>query len=324
MRTTDRTNFRRHLAPLLLLGAAFICGSHNAHAQPGNTTVQREVVLGIAHLNFDCYADTISGFKTPSGYLPKRILWGGPRLDEQGRLDSACLGRTPAEERVSQTTISYPGSEQVTGSMTFQQINADTLGDLVLHIHSTVVEQGAERDSLRSVVIFGQHGLDALAEIQVGEISRFQMEPFFAMDLVKGSELINPAERDLSGRTSYELEPVDVRLDDPDSTPPPGLAPLAGAEYPGAVAGTARVQIYPNPARSAIMIDAAGLQGGTYRIALLSVNGTVELREEARVEPGERLARTLDVRRIASGYYVVRIETGEGEAVATYPIIITR
>lgn len=320
----DRMYCCRSLALLFLASSALLGRPQQVHAQPENTGTQREVVLGIAYLNFDCYADTIQGFRTQSGYLPKRILWGIPQPDENGRLDSACLGRTPLSQRVSQTTISYAGSGDATGSMTSQQINADTLGDLVLHIHSRVTEYGIERDSLRSVVIFGQHGLDSLPEIRIGEISRFQMEPFFAMDLVKGSELINPAERDLSGRTSYELEPVDITLEDPDSMPPPMLSPLAGADYPGAVTGSARVQIYPNPARSAIMIDASGLRAGAYRIMLLSVNGMLELREEGRIEQGENLARTLDVRRVASGYYVVRIERAEGEAIATYPVIITR
>jgi len=69
-------------------------------------------------------------------------------------------------------------------------------------------------------------------------------------------------------------------------------------------------------------IETAGLAAGAYILQVISVNGDVELREDVTVPPDEGLQRTLDLGRFATGYYVVRIESGEG-ILGTWPIIIT-
>jgi len=314
------------LLPALIAG--LLCLGATAWSQADSSG--QEKIIFIGWLDPDCHADTVRGVKTARGYLPKRILWGLPAADQFGKPDTACLGRTPLNKRVRQTIIAYNGGAYAhDGAVAFQQVNPDTLVDIVIHVHQTFKEKEAERDSLRSIVIFGQHTLNAVPVIHVGDIRRFQVAPFFAMELVKGSELTRPATRDLSGNTSYILEPVDIAIDDRDSVAHPIVAPLAGADYHDAARKGATVQIYPNPAKDAVVIEAAGLRAGNYVIELVSVNGAVELREEVGVGAGEPLARTLDVRRTPTGYYVVRIESGDsspgaGAAIATYPIIITR
>ncbi len=288
-----------------------------------------EVVLAIVHLNPDPLADTVLGIRTAAGYLPLRILWGRALPQEHGRLDAGAPGLPASDHPVPQTIIIYPGSLPPNGSVALQQVNSDTLVDLVLHLHSTVTGHGADRDSLRSLVIFGQRALTAMPVITIADIGRFQADPFFAMELVKGSELTEPATRDLSDRTSYILEPVNLAIDSRDSIIAPMESPTAATNHSGSAQTRGSVQISPNPARDAMMIEAAGLPAGDYIIEVVSVNGEGLVREETRIGDREHLRRTLDVRHMPSGYYVVRIVHGDspaggGSCIAACPIIITR
>ncbi|HVZ39821.1 MAG TPA: hypothetical protein VHI13_11135 [Candidatus Kapabacteria bacterium] len=53
------------------------------------------------------------------------------------------------------------------------------------------------------------------------------------------------------------------------------------------------------------------------------MNGAVVARFDADISAGESLLRTLDVSRLASGYYVVRI-VRNGTIVGRYPVVVTR
>lgn len=318
------------IVPMIVL---FLLVGSIVRSQPHSGREDREKTIFIGSLNFDCYPDTVQGIRTEGGYLPKRVLWGSSMPGQSGVSDTICQEAKSVHLRVPQTVFVYPGGAVLNGTVAFQHVNPDTLIDIVLHVRQKVKGQGKEKereyDSLRSIVLFGQHSLNTMPVIHMGDIRRFQADPFFAMELVKGSELTRPGKRDFSGATSYELEPISMDVDDRDTVVTPIIAPIAGLDYRDGSHGTASVQIYPNPAGNTIMIEAAGLTAGPYVLELVSVNGAVELREEIGIGQGGILSRALDVQRVAAGYYVVRIEKGSGSShaksvIATYPIIITR
>jgi hypothetical protein len=162
------------LLPALIV--LFLCLMSTAWSQAVSPGQEKTIFIG--SLDFDCYRDTVQGIRTDAGYLPKRILWGLPLPGKDGKLDTACMGRTPSKKRVRQTVITYNGSSVLNGSVSFQQVNPDTLIDMVIHVHGKYKEKGkaAERDSLRSLVIFGQHSMNALPVIHIGDIRRFQCD----------------------------------------------------------------------------------------------------------------------------------------------------
>lgn len=292
--------------PVLIAALLLVAGSAWS-----TTTDADEKIIFIGILNFDCYPDTVRGEKSGNdGYLPGNIRWGRSR-----GLDDSCSGKTPPRKQVKETRFIYPAWKITGASVAFQSINGDSLADIIIHIKGKI--PGEENEMLRSVVLFGQHSIDTVPVIHIGQIGRFQTEPFFAMDLVRGSELTRAGTRDLSGTTSYILEPVAIDLSRSDSLPPPPAAPLAGIDRREAL-----VRLYPNPAQNTMGIEAGGLAAGTYILEVISVNGDVVLREEVRISPGEELQKTLDLKHVATGYYVVRIESGEG-SIGTWPVIIT-
>ncbi len=318
---------QRWLLPILIVLMAGI--TKTAWGRPDSTQIEskNERTIFVGALNFDCYADTVKGWNVEGedGYLPTRIIWGVPQQNNQGQLDSGCLGRTPLDVRVKQTQFLYSHADLRGGSVAFQRINHDSLMDVVMYLRTIDPNRpgrGPEGSatSIRSLVVFGQHGLDSIATIDVGEIDRFQAAPFFAMDLVIGSELTSPGIRDLSDQISYVLEPVNLDLDPdmPDSMP---SAPRLMAATDKA---QATVRIYPNPISNTVRVAAEGIQDGEYRIQLVSVNGDLVMQENVRLHPGESLQRTLDVQRIPNGYYVVRIESAKGATIGFRSVIIAR
>lgn len=289
-----------------LIFIALLCGLGPAGiAQPVlETEVERTLFIGA--LNFDSIPDTVRGAQRPGarGYLPHTILWGQPNTDG------------PALGQMRQTRIVYPETIR-DGSTAFHSINGDSLSDIVLYLHETVQQGDEETETLHALAIFGQQGLDSLPMLEIGQIGRFQANPFFAMELSVGSELTQAGTRDLSGAMSYVLEPVELTVD--ESRPSPLPASTSATSTPHLA-----VQVYPNPTANTIQIEAAGLPAGAYDLSLIAVNGTTALHEDLSLVSGERLHRTLDVRNIPSGTYIVRIENDAGKSFATMPLSITR
>jgi hypothetical protein len=291
-----------------------------------------ESILFVGNLNFDCYQDTVAGWvDTKFRYLPRSIRWGRPHVryhyDPQTRQidtlppDSSCFGEIPPSRRVAVTAIRYPEWSGLSGSVAFQRMNADSLDDMILYLWGAAGDPERAHDSTRALLIFGQECLDTLEMLDIAALEGFQVSPFIAMEMRKGSELAEPAIRDLSGVTSYLLAPV-----------PLDLARLHGEGSP-ASAGEPRsmsvsssplhVRIYPNPATVAAQLAAESIPAGGYEVDIVSVNGLVVQRQSVSVTVSGRLFETLDLRSMASGYYIVRLHD-RAHVLGVYPVIITR
>lgn len=321
-----------------ILAAILNCvATATATAQPKESRHDRDaaasLILAIASLNFDCYPDTVLGLADEQfHYLPTEIHWGAA----PERADSACASETPKKKRERVTTIRYPNWKRITGSVSFERMNADTLTDIVLYLWGDAGNDDngrarAPHDSLRALVLFGQMALDSVKQINLASIAPFQSEPYFAMELRPGADLRDEKKRDLSGTPSYEVKRVtlDVRGKKDTTDRGPAAPPLAGIAREET---SADVHIYPNPSAAETRIEADRLSPGAYTIELVAVNGTVALRQEVVVSESRGLLRSLDVRGLASGYYLLRLrggnapESGENASrwTGTYPIIIAR
>ena len=293
----------------------------NASAMPDSTKMVAhhpdEIVLAITNLSFDCYQDTLVGWADDElHYLPHSIHWGvAPESS-----DPACASQTPKHKRLRVTDIHYPNWKRITGSFALERMNGDdTLADIVLYLWGHVESNVQRRDSVRRIVIFSQNGLDAVRELNIATMNidarrRFQAEPYFAIELEKETDLTHPAARSLSGMISYEVKKswLDMR-----PRQQPERSPTAGATTPIAV------HVYPNPAATSAQVEAEEVPPGDYNVALVAVNGTVVLRQDVTVEGSRSLFSALDVSRLASGYYLLRLYRDDHQ-IETYPIIITR
>ncbi len=317
----------RSLLPILglLLGATSAAAL--GQITPIDHDPQTDLVLFIGAINPDCFPDTVLGSVTPdhAGYLPHAIRWGMPNPATQGRPVPGCPDRSPGDSRPRQTTITYPDHWDIRGgAVAFQHLNDDSLIDIVLHLRGTLANDRTDdasddpREQRRAIALFGQQGLDTIPLIALEELRRFQTHPFVAMELVVGSELTHPAVRDLSGQTSYLLEPIALRINEPEASRLLAASSVAGLEQ-HAIA----IQVVPNPSSTALRVEATGITGGAYRLELVSLSGAVEQRTTITLAPGERLGHTLEVAQVPSGSYVVRIGSEQGTLASTAPIIIT-
>ena len=321
-----RTALRQALVCAFLLGVCISSG----YAVTDSTTRQPEVILFVGHLNFDCWPDTVMGINRERSYLPVAIHWGRAvtryRFDATARrfdtiaADSPCTAAPVFANRVPVTTLRYPAWTRIHGSVAFRTANPDTLSDMMLFIRGNTSGSAEERDTLRPLLIFGQLGLDTLAELDLSQITSFQTAPFVAMELHVGSELVEPEVRDLSGIVSYTLASLPIHVGDhsTDTTDEGGEAPSDSV-----VAQPIRIRVFPNPTGVSAQLQVDSIPMGDYIVEVAGVNGLVYLHEDVTVSSSAGLFQVLDLSDVPTGYYIIRVFTG-AQLYAVYPIIITR
>ncbi len=340
---------RTNLAPILVFLASLAIAPASMRAQTLDSLRAALPIAGVYHLNFDCWPDTVLAERTArGGVLPRAIVWGHPKPgggSGQGGsgIDTSCLGPIPPALRKPFTLFTYPawaqpgsvasgGSAASGGSVAFGGFNGDSLTDIFFYLRGRVQSGSAGRwhDTVRRMVVFGQHALDTLSTINLADVPAFQFAPFFAMNLSEGVHLSERATRDLSGAPSYILHPVSLQVNAPNVGAPnvPATherAPMVGMPMAGIV------RVYPNPAATAAGVEAVRLEAGEYTVEVVATNGRVELRRRVSVAASGTLLETLDVSGLASGYYVVRVTrdgaasgaaTSGGAVTGTYPIVV--
>ncbi|MEP7217870.1 MAG: T9SS type A sorting domain-containing protein, partial [Bacteroidota bacterium] len=280
----------------------------------------KDVILFIGRINFDCYRDTVIGYMDEqSHYLPTAIRWGrssfGILGDTLHHSDSNCIDYVPPYKRVAVTHITYPSWDSLSGSVTFQSVNADSLVDILAFTWGRVGDSTHRHDTMKVVLAFGQHGLDTLSTMSFGAISGFQTTPFFAMKMRPGTELLEPEARDFSGIKSYVLESMDFVIGGDSSKAPPVRDHIANPSI--------HVRVYPNPTGQTAQVESESTPPGEYNVEVVSVNGQVYSQQNVVVSSSGNLFRTLNLKDVPSGYYLIRLHTS-GTLVGSYPIIITR
>ncbi len=307
----------------------FVVFGSVAISAPDTTGRRPASILFTGHLNFDCVPDTVIGWPDASfHYLPYAIRWGKPALvvhyDNETGLsdtvlaDSSCRGSIPLGRTVRETIIRYPQWRTLSGSVGFQRMNPDTLDDMVLYLWGSVNDSTGKRDTIRPLLVFGQQGLDTLAELDLGAIDAFQITPFFAMELRVGSELVEPELRDVSGVISYLLTPIAFEIHPDDTTREEEEAPGDSTQGP-----PIHIRIYPNPAGYEAQVEVDSLPPGEYYVEVVGVNGLVYLQQTVSVSMSGTLFGMLDLHAMLTGYYLVRVHDGV-RVFALYPILITR
>ena len=293
-----------------------LCSHHILRAANGDDSLRRGMsILAVAIINYDCHPDTVWGTRegdlNAPFYLPRIIFWGKPSPGKKAETKK-CTGHIPEKKRLRFTTILYPTWKNLTGSISIHSFNPeDTLRDLLFALRGTVNDDSTP--SARILLIFGQHGLDTIATIDLGKLPAFQSHPFTAMELRGGTEVVNEKRRQNARRRSYELLPVGFLSDERDDEDTVRNAP-------GLVAD---VKVYPNPTGIAATVEGVSIPPGEYGVEIVSVNGEIIMRRDVTVPASGSLLGTLDLRDIPSGYYVIRLSAGQ-LPVGTYPIVVTR
>jgi len=319
---------RRH--PGVLISIALAIAIPALALSPGRISAQgsdplltdRHAVLRIVHLNFDCYKDTIRGrLDRRSAWLPTEIRWGrNPAADSATRrgddVVDQCHNGIVDARRVVVTSIVWPAWERRTASLAVQRVNEDSLPDLVIYLRGRIVVGRAVIDSVRPLVIFGQHGLDTVPTIELERIGSFQTDPFIAMELDRSQDLRSREQRDLTGRSSYRFPKLEVAVGRPDTSQRAPGQPVASV-------ASGNVRVYPNPSTYSTQVELSSLPEGRYLVEVVAVNGRVEFHADVLMASGQSILQRLDVSRLATGYYIIRISAVSGR-VGAWPVLVTR
>lgn len=281
--------------------------AHTASADnPADSVATRELILHIGHFNFDSHLDTIiGGGGLEQGYYPKFIRWGesaGNDIDTTGakRMKSG-----------KQTALTYPGWDNFRASVACEQFNGDTLADIILYMFGRIRIEHQWRDTMRVLAIFGQSGLDTNRVLKISDVGEIQNSPFIALDLKIDVDLTDRKKRDISGVASFVLERSSKAIEEERQRDGP-LQPMAPS---------ASVRLFPNPSATTTNIEARRVPAGEYDVDVIGTNGQVHTHQQCMVDESGQLLRSLDLNDLPSGYYFVRLRSGN-RIVGDYPIVV--
>lgn len=253
--------------------------------------------LYVSDLDGDAIADTVLG--APTGdmrMLATTIRWGGASSIEHNSVRS-------------QLELHYPRAARLAGSSALEDLNGDGIDDLVIVFDTCDVTSLCAQ---RALIIVGQKALRSADSIDVATIPiGIQWQPFVALDVVAMSLLSEPAERELSGVTSYSWRDIPLPVKD---------APDRGEVHDDLARLTA---LYPNPAATMATFEAGRLAPGEYVVELLDAAGHLRYARPVVVDVERAVSGTIDLGREAAGAYYVRIRSG-GSVVALYPVVVVR
>lgn len=268
------------------------------------------LILHIGHLNPDCYSDTVIGSTEDQiHYLPLSIRWG----QYDAIANNACdhTEKSKARRKADSTLFTYPAWKGMGGSAAFERINADSLDDIVLYMWGRIGTGAEERDTMASFIIFGQKKLGSVLTVGTASIDESKKDKFHSKRVRRGQELTHPAVRDISGKTSFILERLDMDVE--DSTRGEILAS----------GDVAWVEVYPNPAESSTTLVVDRLDPGDYTVSVTSMDGAEQLHHSVSIGQSTRLLQSLDLHALPSGRYLVQVRQ-HAKIVATYPIVVVR
>lgn len=293
----------------LVVCCVYVCRSSDTiQVNQSHTPVTTYLTLYKGHFNHDCLADTLIAETDYRGmYNPRMIVWG------QGSncLDSATgFAAIPDSLKVDTTRIELPYWTDMRYSVSVQNVNPgnDSLPDIILYI------SGEQTPDLlfRSLVLFGQHGLDTIPNIQIDLIdSGFQTHPFTSLDLYEGQAFTDKQVRDITGENSWHFNTLSVSAMQPD------IIVSSGAE-----AENLHLTLFPNPSSGELTIQTRGTRHGDYLLQVVSVSGALLYTEQLHITHDDTQA-VLDLQHLASGYYILRLK-GQNSFVLDSPFMIVK
>ena len=257
--------------------------------------------LFIGHINTNKSIDTIIG---KAGYdrkfIPRYILWGSDTTNND----------YPDSLKLKRTDIIYPNWYSLKVKLNVDFLNSDTLNDMMFIMWGKLMIDSANyKDTVKSLVIFGQKGLDTLHTINISQMDTLQIEPFIAMKLRMGTDLTDCQIRDFSYKPSYIINKINT-----DNYQQGGTNSIIDKILPS-------VKIYPNPAIYYTNLELNQIKPGKYKIEIISLNGVLIEIQQFENQRVEKITSVLNLQNLATGIYYLKIST-DNELIGTYPLII--
>lgn len=315
---------------LIPFAMAFVIAGTNPSAKISTgasvSTTTETVILFIGNLNFDCLPDTVycEVNKQKPVYLPSSIHWGRWHSTTVTQpclpTDSAQRARLlPDSTKVQITQFHYPNWKSLTGKMSTMKLNTnDSLFDMIFYLRGKTGDSTSIHDTSAVKAIFGQDALDTVPHIYLNEIDTLQWHPYCAVTLFIGGNFINPLNRDMTGKVSYVLSKIDLKITSraEDTTSTQALMRRKTQAEESTI-----LNVYPNPGLSGANVEGKKLQAGAYEVLVISENGKIIDRQTISVNESGELFSQIDTRQISTGFYIIQLRSNN-QFVASYPFMV--
>lgn len=175
------------------------------------------------------------------------------------------------------TTFNYSQWEKTRINYLVGKINRDTISDIIFITSGKLrIDSVTTKDTATAIILFGQCGLDTIAEMNLYMIAPNQTFPYKARHLYHDYDFKNCTLRGEPYRTFYELPKIDDVL-----IPPPPFkhsCPGCGEKL------NLSCSIYPIPSENNINIVFEGLDPGEYLLDILDLSGKMIMEKKIKVK----------------------------------------
>lgn len=282
--------------------------------------LNQQTILYIGKLNFDRFPDTLIGKQwQPFSFMPRAIRWGKKNDTLTTEIDTAHY--VPDSLKVTESEFSYPVWKDMRGSITIDNINRDTVEDLLFVLSGISFDTVNPPHYKRMLAVFGQDYLDTMSVIDLSGIDSFQFHPFIALNLQPGQQLISPGHRDVSKGTSYIFPRINLPVRDSNESDSSSMNGNPGSIVASVSEKNFPLRVFPNPAAYFITVEGLKLPEGTYYVEITNSAGILVNKQEVQVTNNGELLKRLDLHFISTGYYLLKVHTGQ-KLLGVYQILI--
>jgi hypothetical protein len=269
----------------------FLCILNSTLLKSQDSVYVYTTILIITDFNDDHSLDTLIGQSTYDlKFFPKMIVWGK---------DSTVHPDPNIYPKVPTTTFNYSQWERMRINYMVGKFNRDTISDIIFISSGKLrIDSVTTKDTATALILFGQCGLDTIAEMNLYMIAPNQIFPYKARHLFHGDDFKNCTLRGEPYRTFYELP----KIDDVLLPPPPGKHACVGCTDKLKIAAT----IYPVPSENNINIIFEGLEPGDYLVNIIDLSGSLIMEKSIKVNQ-EYHQENLSFKDAVNGTYMMML-----------------
>lgn len=290
--------FLRKFFLLFVVNLSFLFLSNNLLIA-NDTTSYYLTTMFIGHIVTPNSIDTVIGCAGKDRvFYPKMIKWGKDTTNNS----------YPDSLKVSSSKFVYPNWKNLRITCNITTFDYDTIPDMLFIISGRIqLDSITFKDTVKTIVLFGQKGLDTIKIINLSTVDTIQYGPYIAVKLKNGTDLTNCKLRDLSGIPSYQLNKITkpefempMKVEDKNRKQPTVFA-------------------YPNPASNFVNLEIRNIDSGEYSLKITALSGTIVYDHKFII--AEDTFKLLDIQNLATGVYYLTLASSNS-VYKTIPLII--
>ncbi len=195
--------------------------------------------------------------------------------------------------------IIYPNWQKFNSSLNIEDFNKDTLADLHITMWGKYTDSNSvTKDTVVSIVIFGQSALDTLQQINLADSLYANQQRFAFVKLSRNVNLLQELVRDYTYTYSYIVP--DLSIPNP---PQPKILSVSEDKNDN------YLDVFPNPTSNSINIKLKSSLSGEATLKIIDLKGQEYYQSKISLDEISSSVKNLTLSQFVSGTYILTLET---------------